>query len=88
MQGSEGFNRLVRELQEYIKELVGYMRPLSLDYGSIQANMGLQLNNFPNVIPQGAYTVCQSAQLQPGSRVLVAWVGNDPCVIDLIGRAT
>jgi hypothetical protein len=86
----DGFNKLARELQEYVKGLIEYERPIAFDYGTIQSNMGLRLNNFTAIIPSGTYTVCRSASelLQPGNRVLVAWVGSDPCVIDLIGRAT
>jgi len=73
---------------------VGDSPPL-LDFGTIQPDMSLVTNMFPVSIPQRDYMVCRSATwdeiddaLQPGDRVLVAWVGNDACVIDLILPAT
>ena len=114
---NEGVNRLGRVLREQMKGMGE--RPPLLDFASIEPDMSLKLNTFPEPIPQTDYVVCRSVAfgavdsviittqqgggsphtheiladdktrwLQPGDRVLVAWVGDDPCVIDLILPAT
>lgn len=98
---NSGANKLGRVLQGRIKKLGDI--PPGLEYGEIQANMGLVTNSFPRVIPQSDYMVCASARriklsgsqqqnieyegLSPGDRVLVAWAGGDACVIDKIMTA-
>ncbi len=97
--GNEGINRLARTLQGRMHQVGD--RPPILDFGKIQGDMSLLTNYFPKSIPQTDYIVCRSVSwgaasyvgakfrwLQPGDRVLVAWVGDDACVVDLILPAT
>jgi len=80
---NEGANRLARVLQGRIKDLDD--KPPVLDYGVINWDRSLKTNMFPLPIPQSSYMICRSAQgCGPGDRVLVAWTGNDACVIDVI----
>lgn len=75
--------------------LVGRIRkenesPQVLDFGTITSDGGLQTDTFKAVIPKGSYTVVRHLKLgsmrsiQPGDRVLVAWVQNEAVVIDII----
>jgi hypothetical protein len=81
---NEGMNRLARVIQGRMRE-VGDTPP-PLDFGEIRGDMSLVTNSFPVPIPQKDYVICRSVigWLQPSDRVLVAWVGNDACVIDII----
>ena len=43
----------------------------------------------PNTTHFHDVLICEKMRwLKPGDRVLVAWVGNDPCVVDLIMPAS
>ncbi len=89
--GNENINRLAGVLQKRMKELSE--KPDVLDFGTIQKDMSLITNRFPVAIPKKDYMVCRTVSLKdsdgrrilkPGCRVLVAWAGDDPCVVDII----
>jgi len=81
--GSEGINRLASVLQGRMRTIGD--KPQELDFGVIQEDMSLLMNRFPKPIPQKDYVVCGRARgINPGDRVLAAWVGDDVCVIDVI----
>ena len=77
---------------------------LALDFGVINQNGSLTTNTFPVPIPRDQYQVCRhlraysikvsnttyqtTRSLQKGDRVLVAWVGGDAVVIDVIIKAS
>jgi len=58
---SVGVNQLAQVFQERMKGLQGMVQT-PLDFGEIQADMSLILNNFPRPIPQSDYMVCRSVQ--------------------------
>lgn len=82
--GNEGINMLSGLLQGRMKEMSD--KPAVLDFGTINADKSLTTNGFPQPIPKSDYMVCRLAQptLKPGDRVIVAWVGDDACVIDAV----
>ena len=122
--GNEGINKLAGVLQSRMKQLG--TKPQTLDFGTIQEDMSLITNRFPQAIPKNDYMVCRQLtigetgkyltethvlmdgehshpkigisgahehdikipetmrKLKPGDRVLVAWVGDDPCIIDIV----
>ncbi|MFR9297795.1 hypothetical protein [Emergencia timonensis] len=49
--------------------------------------MKLEPDSSPGPIPSGEYSVCHSASssLKAGRRVLIAWCGDEPVVVDAIG---
>ena len=55
-----------------------------IDFGGIEPNGSLLTNSFPVPIPKSDYQTCKGRTLKPGDRVLVAWVGTDAIVIDVI----
>ncbi len=82
---TEGYNNLLRAIQEEIEDKTN--RPPILDFGEITGEKGLVMNFFPLAIPPDGYLVSHRAasgdeKIKPGDRVLVAWVGDDPVVID------
>lgn len=81
--GNEGINKLAGVLQGRMHHVAD--KPQVLDFGVIQGDMSLLTNKFPQPIPQSDYMVCrQIRSRKPGDRVLVAWVGDDCCVVDLV----
>lgn len=80
---NEGFNMLARVMQERMKKVSETPNPL--DFGEIQSDYSLLANQFPIPIPKNDYIVCKMAlQIKPGDHVIVAWVGSDPVIIDMI----
>lgn len=56
-----GTNRLANVLTDRIKR--ESERPLSFDFGTIEANGSLKTNTFPVSIPKGQYSVCRQLTL-------------------------
>lgn len=88
--GNEGANLLVSVLQERMHNMMD--KPEVLDFGVIQEDLSLLTNRFPKPIPRKDYMVCASptstgVAFRPGYRVLVAWVGDDACVVSTIRKA-
>jgi len=82
---NEGANRLARVLQQRMGDVSD--TPPELDFGRIQGDMSLLTNQFPRPIPQRDYIICRCAAeagITAGVRVLVIWVGDDACVVDVI----
>ena len=87
--GNEGINKLAAVFQNRMHGMTD--KPEVLDFGVIQGDMSLLTNRFPRPIPQTDYMVCRQLTLisvKPGDRVLVAWVGDDACVVDIVLPAT
>lgn len=107
--GNEGINKLAGVFQSRMKGISE--KPVVLDFGSINGDMSLTTNAFPQPIPKSDYMVCRQLtigkkgdeltnlrgteqkdvmipetmrKLKAGDRVLVAWVGDDACIIDII----
>lgn len=99
---SPGINRLARAIRQVTG--AGEQGEQQLDFGVIQANGSLLTNSFPVPIPIGEYHICRTAQtftikvgdayhttnapIRRGDRVLVAWVGSEAVVIDVIIKAS
>ena len=84
---NEGVNMLARVMQERMQK-ISYT-PEPLEFGEIQGDYSLLTNKFPIPIPKSDYLVCRLLmtdpnKLIPGDHVLVAWIGSDPVVIDVI----
>lgn len=97
---NDGFNELALSLDKMIGKVSE--SPLDLDFGRINADGSLRTNSVPIDIPSRDYLICENLfpgqtcsegwvspqRIAPGSRVLVAWVGNDAVVIDRIRNAS
>jgi hypothetical protein len=97
---SPGLSRLASAF----RGIAGGKNEMTLDFGKISNNGSLTTNNFPVPIPRGSYHVCKhllpysikvsnttyqtTRGLQHGDRVLVAWVGGDAVVIDVVVKAS
>lgn len=90
----EEFGRMVNE---QIHNVVRGNKGITLELGTIGANMSLKVSSLGNAIPKGDYMVSlhlkldttsglpsQLRGLRKGDRVLVAWVGTEPVVIDIL----
>ena len=85
--GNEGINKLAGVFQNRMKGISE--KPAALDFGTINRDMSLTTNGFPQPIPKSDYVVCGSVggrtyRIKAGDRVLVAWVGDDACIIYVI----
>lgn len=99
---SPGINRLARAIRQVTG--AGEQAEQQLDFGVIQQNGSLLTNSFPVPIPRTEYHVCRhlmayfgtygdysmatNSPLRKGDRVLVAWVGSEAVVIDVIIQAS
>ena len=88
----EGIANLAAVFHEHNSRVTEAMtRSLRLDFGEIQENYHLKLDTFDKMIPKDAWSVCrrctQGNPIRPGQRVLAAWVGNEPVVIDAVFSA-
>lgn len=98
--GNPGMNKLARaidaQMKRYHADITG---SLEIDFGEIGKDFSLRVNSFPKPIPKGDYYVCRTIgglsvsgsghshslpKLKKGDHVLVAWVQNEICVIDVI----
>lgn len=81
---NSGASKLAQVIAERIASQTA--KPDALELGTIQPDMSLKLDRFAVPIPKGEYMVPRRllTSLEPGARVLVAWVNNgiDPVVID------
>jgi len=81
-----GINRLARAIDSRLTQRL--QSPDSLELAVIQSDMSLKIDRFPIPIPPEDYLVTRTVayDLEPGDRVLVAWVNNhkDPVVIDVV----
>lgn len=84
---SPGAVRLARAFRRVAEH--GKNNSLLLDFGEIQKDGSLITNTFPIPIPKADYLVCRcDTTYTAGTRVLVAWVGNDAVVISAIVEAS
>ena len=89
--GNPGMNKLARaidaQMKRYHADITG---SFEIDFGEIGKDFSLRVNSFPMPIPKGDYYVCRTIgglnvpKLKKGDHVLVAWVQNEICVIDVI----
>ena len=85
----DGIASLAAVFHEHNSRVIEAMtRPLRLDFGEIQMDYSLKLDTFDKALPKDAWSVCrrcaQGNPIQPGQRVLAAWVRNEPVVIDAV----
>lgn len=97
---SPGLSRLASAFRGFANS----KNEMALDFGVINENGSLTTNNFPVPIPKDQYHVCRhlrrywssygdysfatNPEFKKGDRVLVAWVGGDAVVIDVIIKAS
>ena len=57
-----------------------------MELGNINSAMALVPDHSPGPIPEGEYTVCRNAasSIKKDARVLVAWCGGEPVVVDAV----
>ncbi len=94
---NSGLQELARVLDDRMKALS--IPDTVLDFGKITKSYELVTTEYPVPIPRDGYQVCRHLtlgdtgisakmrKLKPGDRVLVAWVRNEPVVIDITIRA-
>lgn len=85
-----GTSRLADVISSRIHEETS--APLLLDFGEIWGNRSLRTNTFPVPIKKGDYSICRplidgNIRLEPGMRVLVAWVQSEAVVVGVIQRS-
>ena len=84
MANSPGTNRLARVIVGRIREETE--SPLVLDFGEVKKDWSLVTNTFPVPVPKRDYAVDArllegDSKVEPGSRVLVAWVADTPVIV-------
>ena len=68
---NEGVNRLARAMESRTKEHND--RPPVLDFGTIQDDMSLVTNYFPEPIPYEDYSICRSVCYDPEIPLTMTW---------------
>ena len=68
---SEGINRLARALENRTKDYLD--KPPVLDFGTIQDDMSLLTNYFPQPIPYEDYSICRSVCYDPEIPLTLTW---------------
>ena len=76
-------------MNSQMKRILKGNKDIALELGSIGPYMALNVSSLGNAIPKGDYMMSLHLKegaraLQPGDRVLVAWVGTEPIVVDII----
>ena len=89
--GNRGISALAAQLDNRMAEHTD--RNLILDFGTINSNRCLVTNTFRVPIDPSDYSVCGrmasgSTKLKKGDRVLVAWAGDEPVVIDKVVKGS
>ena len=71
------------------------MQSVAFDFGEIRHDFSLLCNTFDQPIPKSEYLICRALsgqgrlpKVKPGDRVLIACVGNDFVLIDIIYEAS
>lgn len=87
MANSPGTNRLARVIASRMREEAD--SPLVLDFGEVKKDWSLVTNTFPVPVPKRDYAVDErllegERKVNPGSRVLVAWVADTPVIVCVI----
>ena len=72
---TEGYNMLARVMQERMK-MVSYT-PETVDFGVIQSDYSLKLNQYPIPIPPEEYFVCRHLTLKKTGGTLTTTIGGD-----------
>lgn len=79
---SDGFSRLAGVIGQRAKDEMA--SPPVMELGYIQSDFSLKTDFFDRSIPSGEYLQCGGVTINQGSRVLVAWIGSDPIIIDVV----
>lgn len=69
--------------------------PYTLDLGTIGGDHALMCDEMGEPVPKDDYQICRACtieheeirKIRPGDRVLVAWIGGDAVVIDMLVEA-
>jgi len=81
---SPGISKLASMIRDISKTANPDIR--ELDYGKINSDKSLRTNEFAIDIPADDYHSCVD-HLRTGDQVLVAWVGDDPCIVGIVRQA-
>ena len=84
---SSNIQRLGDTLSNRMKKTANSAVPTTLELGNIRGNLSLTTDSLPAMIPKGQYMVNRALDVAPGDRVLVAWCGNEPVVIAVVGSS-
>ena len=83
-------------MNSQMKRISKVNKDIAMEFGTISSNMSLSVSSLGNEIPKGDYMMSLHLQgsndglpeqlrgLKPGDRVLVAWVGTEPVVVDIL----
>ena len=96
-----GTAALAKTLSDRMFESQKKNTKVMIDYGQIDSDNNLVMNNFPLKIPAKDYMVCRhlteriahidehtykTRYLKPGDMVLAVRIGNEFCVVDVIAE--
>lgn len=87
--GNQGAQNLVSAIREIAEGQVPKDR--AVDFGKIKQDYSLVLDSFPVPIPRGEWSLTRQLltgedKIQPGDRVIAAWVGNEAVVLGSLAR--
>ena len=85
----EDFGKMMRKMT---KQAIAANKIVAIETGTIGVNRSLLVDSLgENQIPRGEYMISEhiknSTLYKTGARVLVAWAGAEPIVIDIIVRS-
>jgi len=90
---SPGIGRLTEAIKRTV--MSGQMQSVAFDFGEIRHDYSLLCNTFDQPIPKSEYLICRALsgqgrlpKVKPGDRVLIACVGNDFVLVDIIYEAS
>lgn len=78
---ANNIQRLGETLAARMKKTAKAAVNIVTEYGTINQNMTLTPDSLQVEIPRGDYMITSGQNPQPGQRVTIAWVGNDPVII-------
>lgn len=84
---SSNIQRLGDTLSSRMKKTANAAVPIALELGSIRGDLSLTTDSLPAMIPKGQYMVNLALNVASGDRVLVAWCGNEPIVVAVVGSS-
>ena len=74
--------KLVALIISQMQTTAGANRPMLLDFGRIaDRKLTLITDGIRSDIPRGSYSTLGALHLEPGDRVVVAWIGNEPVIL-------
>ena len=87
---SNSIEEFGKELSKRMQDMIKGSKAPVIELGRINENGALTVDSFGEAIPRGEYMISgriQQQQVIPGSRVVVAWSGTEPIVIDTVSSS-